>query len=254
VATVAALEVANRFREREVLRRERAETLAELLAGVLDAETASKRLVLAGFEADPRVVLLAMSAPDAFDAARLVEVWTEVGVPHLLLMQRELYALVADRPGWPDALERVPDLRAGASRVFPVAGGIAAARHEARWALQRATESGQTLVRFPDEEANASWLPADAATLRQLVERVLGPVLAYDADRGTDLVRSVRVWLERDRRTESAAKALHVHKHTLAYRLRRVEELSGRDLSSMQDAVDVWLALRAHHVLAGAEG
>jgi PucR-like helix-turn-helix protein len=236
-----------------VLRRERAETLAELLAGVLDAEAASTRLVFAGFRADADVVLLAMSAPDGFDATPLVEAWTELGVPHLILHQLELYALVAALPGWPTALEGVPDVCVGASRAFRVAGGLAAARHEAHWALQRAIEREQRLVRFPDQEDNAGWLPSDAATLREIVARVLGPVLAYDADRGTELIRSLRVWLERDRRTQSAASALHIHTHTLAYRMRRVEELSGRDLSRMQDVVDIWLALRAHQVLTGVE-
>lgn len=252
VATVAALEVANRFREREVVRREGAETLAELLAGVLDAETAAKRLRFAGFEPGAPVVLLAMSAEEDLDAASLVEGWTEVGVPHLLLHQRDLYALVAADPDWPLGLEGVEGLRAGASGPFDVASGVAAARHEAQWALQRAAETDHPLVRFPAEDANAAWLPADAAALRELVDRVIGPVIGYDRARGTDLVRSVRVWLEQDRRTERAARSLHVHKHTLAYRLRRVEELTGRDLSRMQDGVDVWLALRAHQVLAGA--
>ncbi len=250
VATVAALEVANRFREREVLRREGAETLSELLAGVLDVETAKKRLRFAGFEAERQAVLVAISPPEGFDATRLVDGWTEVEVPHLLLHQRDLYALLALEPEWPAPLLDVDGLHAGASRAFTVSSGVAAARHEARWALQRAIEGDQRLVRFPEEDANASWLPADAGTLRELVDRVLGPVLAYDAARGTELARSVRVWLELDRRTETAARALHVHKHTLAYRLGRVEDLTGRDLSRMQDAVDVWLALRAHQVLS----
>ena len=74
---------------------------------------------------------------------------------------------------------------------------------------------------------------------------VLGPVLAYDADHGDLLVPSVRVWLERDRHTTQAAASLHVHPNTLAYRVRRFEQLSGRDLRSTPDLAEVWLALRA---------
>jgi purine catabolism regulator len=109
------------------------------------------------------------------------------------------------------------------------------------------------LVWFPEDDANAAWLPVDAAALRELVERVLGPVLAYDSARGTELVRSLRVWLEQDRRTERAARSLRVHKHTLTYRLGRVQELTGKDLSRMEDVVNLWLALRAHEVI-GSEG
>ncbi len=253
MATVAALELANRFREREVVRREGAETLAELLAGALDADSAAKRLALAGFASKGRLVLLAIRAPAGFDATTLVQAWGELGFPHLLLQQRELYGLVPADPEALGAIEGTDGLRAGASRPFPIGSALAAARHEAHWALQRAVEGDIPLVRFPEDDANAAWLPADAAALRELVERVLGPVLAYDSARGTELVRSLRVWLEQDRRTERAARSLRVHKHTLAYRLGRVQELTGKDLSRMEDVVNLWLALRAHEVI-GSDG
>ncbi len=60
-----------------------------------------------------------------------------------------------------------------------------------------------------------------------------------------------RVWLNLDRRTERAAGVLNIHKHTLQYRLRRVEQLTGRDLARVQDTVDVWLALQALEVIGG---
>ena len=106
------------------------------------------------------------------------------------------------------------------------------ARREALWALQRAIEQGIALVAFPEEGDDTTWLPADAAVLRALVERVLGPVLAHDEVRRSELIRSLRVWLAQDRRTERAARLLNVHKHTLQYRLRRVEQLTGRDLNA----------------------
>lgn len=56
--------------------------------------------------------------------------------------------------------------------------------------------------------------------------------------------------MERDRRTETAATALHIHPNTLAYRLRRFGALSGRDLSSTGALTEVWLAIQA----AGALG
>ncbi|GAA2408386.1 hypothetical protein GCM10010420_40890 [Streptomyces glaucosporus] len=77
-----------------------------------------------------------------------------------------------------------------------------------------------------------------------LVEHVLGEALRYDAAHGPRLVRSVRTWLERDRRTDEAA-ALHVHPSTLSYRLRRFGELTGRDLSATEALAEVWPAVRA---------
>ncbi|WP_341538463.1 helix-turn-helix domain-containing protein [Streptacidiphilus pinicola] len=51
--------------------------------------------------------------------------------------------------------------------------------------------------------------------------------------------------MERDRRTEAAAHALHIHPNTLAYRLRRFAELTGRDPATTESFAEVWLALRA---------
>jgi PucR family transcriptional regulator, purine catabolism regulatory protein len=45
------------------------------------------------------------------------------------------------------------------------------------------------------------------------------------------------------------SEALHVHKQTVIYRMRRVEELTGRRLQRMEDVVNIWLALRVLDLL-----
>jgi len=247
IATVTMLQLAERYRSREMIRREGAETLAELLTGSLEPEAARKRLSMAGFDPKRALVLLAMDS--GVDAVHLLEGWTELGVPHLLIEQRELYALVHDDPEALLVGETIDGIRAGVSRPFHVGAGLAVARREALWALQRALVRELSLVRFPEEGDDAMWLPTDAAVLRGLVERVLGPVLAHDEIRGTELISTLRVWLDHDRQTERAAGKLNIHKHTLQYRLRRVKELSGRDITRVQDTVDLWLALRALDVI-----
>ncbi|HSL67472.1 MAG TPA: helix-turn-helix domain-containing protein, partial [Actinomycetota bacterium] len=72
----------------------------------------------------------------------------------------------------------------------------------------------------------------------------------YDGVHGTDLVRSLRAFLERNARWESAAQDLYVHRHTLRYRMRKVEELTGRNLSTARDRMEFFLALRARELLA----
>jgi purine catabolism regulatory family protein/PucR-like helix-turn-helix protein len=75
--------------------------------------------------------------------------------------------------------------------------------------------------------------------------RVLGPLLTYDAEQHTDLVHTVRVFLECSGSPTRAAKALHVHVNTLRYRIGRAGELLGADLTEFTDQLDVYLALRA---------
>jgi len=73
-----------------------------------------------------------------------------------------------------------------------------------------------------------------------------------DRFRGRD--RSLQAFLERNARWEAAAAELFVHRHTLRYRMRKVEELTGRDLTSARDRMELFLALRARDLLASADG
>ena len=76
-------------------------------------------------------------------------------------------------------------------------------------------------------------------------ERIIGPLIEYDREHGSDLVRSLRVFLEHNRSWQRSAEVLHVHKQTLVYRMGRVETLTGRSLREMGDVVQLWLGLRA---------
>ncbi|MFD2354927.1 PucR family transcriptional regulator [Nonomuraea ferruginea] len=118
------------------------------------------------------------------------------------------------------------------------------ARREAEWAATRAAESGQPLVVY-GRDPTGRWLPDDADTLAALVDHVLGEVIAYDAAHGSQLLATVRTWMEHDRRAEDTAALLHIHPNTLAYRLRRFASLTGRDLTSTTAFTEVWLALQA---------
>ena len=96
-------------------------------------------------------------------------------------------------------------------------------------------------------------LQEDAA-LEALSRGLLAPLRAYDQRQHGDLVASLRTFLEHNGNWEAAARALAVHRHTLRYRIRRVAELTGRDLESAADRVEFWLALQAADVLGGRGG
>ncbi len=138
-----------------------------------------------------------------------------------------------------------PDAAPGGVSVGPFTAGssVAVARREARWALARALEAGRAVVSYGDDRTG-KWLTSEAADLRVLAEQVLGAVVEYNEVHGTGLVPSVRVWLEHDRQTDRAARALHVHPNTLLYRIRRFEQISGRSLASTESLAEVWLAMR----------
>ncbi|HMJ02164.1 MAG TPA: helix-turn-helix domain-containing protein [Conexibacter sp.] len=85
----------------------------------------------------------------------------------------------------------------------------------------------------------------DGELLGVFEHAVLGAVERWDAAHGSDLVETVETFLEEGARWRSTAARLHVHTNTLRYRLRRVEELTGRDLGKTADRVDLYLALQA---------
>ena len=88
------------------------------------------------------------------------------------------------------------------------------------------------------------------SALEGFVRAVLGPLMDRDRVRSSELVASVRAFVESGGRWEPGAEALGVHRHTLRYRIRQAEELLGRDLTSTEDQLEIWLALKASDILA----
>ncbi|GAA2425282.1 hypothetical protein GCM10010191_41940 [Actinomadura vinacea] len=75
--------------------------------------------------------------------------------------------------------------------------------------------------------------------------RLLGPLEEYDSVRQAELLHTLEVFLSCSGSWNRTATRLHVHVNTLRYRIRRIEELTGRDLGTLEDRVDFFLALRA---------
>src|SRR5439155_8760037 len=125
---------------------------------------------------------------------------------------------------------------------------------EARYALQVCRTEGREQAEFADLGTYQLLLSLqDPDALRTFADSVLAPVDRYDREHGGDLLPSLQAFLERNARWEAAAAELYVHRHTLRYRMRKVEELTGRDLTSARDRMELFLALRARDLLASAD-
>ncbi|MEU9135380.1 PucR family transcriptional regulator [Streptomyces sp. NPDC048404] len=126
------------------------------------------------------------------------------------------------------------------------AGPIAAraAYKQAEQALSVARRRGRFLVEH-EELAAGSVLPllADDA-VRAFADGLLRALHEHDATGRGDLVASLRAWLSRHGQWDAAAADLGVHRHTLRYRMRRVEEILGRSLDDPDVRMELWLALK----------
>jgi purine catabolism regulator len=127
------------------------------------------------------------------------------------------------------------------------AGPIAAsaAYKQAEQALSVARRRGRVLVEH-ERMAAGSVLPllADDA-VRAFADGMLRPLYEHDATGRGDLVASLHAWLSKHGQWDAAAAELGVHRHTLRYRMRRVEEILGRSLDDPDVRMELWLALKA---------
>jgi purine catabolism regulator len=116
-------------------------------------------------------------------------------------------------------------------------GAEGPAQAASRVATYQDLGSFQLLLSLQDEEA-----------LRLFCDSILGPIEAGDGHYGGELMRSLEAFIEENGQWERAARRLYCHRHTLRYRIRRVEELTGRSLSSARDRIEFWLALRGREI------
>ena len=254
--TVVALELMHRRIERETERRLAGDVLAEALTGRLHPEELQARLRPFGLGEETAV--LAFAPPDPSSAAPLLE---------RSLARSDVRGLVATRAGLlfavinadgHDAMEvarqaktQLGEVRAAASRIGPT-HSLRLSFHEARCALEavriangRAPEVAsykdlgafQLLLSLQDDEALASYCRG-----------VLGPVEEGEGDYGDELLRSLDAFIEHNGHWERAAQALYCHRHTLRYRIKRIEQLTGRDFSQARDRIEFWLALRGREL------
>jgi purine catabolism regulator len=89
----------------------------------------------------------------------------------------------------------------------------------------------------------------DTLSLEVFYDSVLGKLQDYDEQNSSDLVKSLACFLEANGHWGDAAEKLYVHRHTLRYRMKRVEEITGRDLNQSQDRMEFWLALKAKELI-----
>ncbi len=92
----------------------------------------------------------------------------------------------------------------------------------------------------------ADEFPAEARTF---VDETLGKLVEYDRENRSDLVETLRVALESNLNVSEAAERLHVHRNTLLYRLRRVEEISGWNLENPDSRLALHLAVKLYGLL-----
>jgi DNA-binding PucR family transcriptional regulator len=97
-----------------------------------------------------------------------------------------------------------------------------------------------------------SAMSEDPAELQRFYAETVEPLVAYDEQYDTELVRTVEAFLDNDGNVAGTAQKLFTHRHTIRYRLERVRELSGLDVGSTDGREKLSLGLKAMRVLGVA--
>ncbi|WP_171169565.1 PucR family transcriptional regulator ligand-binding domain-containing protein [Streptomyces sp. I05A-00742] len=138
-------------------------------------------------------------------------------------------------------------LTLGVSAAVHSAEGLRGALEEARHARRvAAARPGRVCAAGHQELAShvllLPFVPDDVR--RAFTARLLDPLREYDHRHRAELIPTLEAFLDSDGSWTRCATRLHLHVNTLRYRVGRIEQLTGRDLSRLEDKLDFFLALR----------
>jgi purine catabolism regulator len=285
VVTVTALELVKKKAVAETEKRLAGDFFDELVASDLYEEEIARRLAFFGLEPDAEHLLMLIDidgfkafldgereeavvqdikerlhwAVDEFLARRStpfisasrsdsVVVLVQLGsdsAASIMRMAQELHTTIG---------EMLPEITVsmGLGRPHRSLVDLRQSYYEATYAIKIRKLKGDTnvLASFDDLGSYGLLLGLqDTLSLEVFYDSVLGALREYDEENSSDLVKSLAYFLEANGHWGDAAERLYVHRHTLRYRMKRVEEITGRSLESAQDRMEFWLALKAKELI-----
>jgi purine catabolism regulator len=227
--------------------------LAEQVAAIVVERPAGGRAPAAPVEDGLAVALRDEAAPGLVASTGSLTCALVAGMP-----EDDLFAL-ADRVALRLTSDGEDALRIGVGRAVP-GGEARRSFHEARCAVEAlalgvsstaANGSGSARAATYKDLGSFQLLLSlqDDEALRLFCDSILGPIEMSEGHYGGELMRSLEAFIEENGQWERAARRLYCHRHTLRYRIRRVEELTGRNLGSARDRIEFWLALRGRELV-----
>lgn len=196
---------------------------------------------------------------EAIVAAAASQVTPEGG-PEPIVMQKgeqSIALLPADPASDPAVMPEKLVAELGGEWVFGVGGpepgleGIRRSYLEAREAFEigQALASGNRVYRF-DDLLLYHFLRAEPGLVDRFIDQTLGPLIEYDERRKGDLLNTAEAYFDSDGSVKMAGEKLFAHPHTVSYRLKQVEKLTGWSLRDPEDKLRLQLALRAYRLAA----
>ncbi len=257
-ATALALENA---RERET-ERAHGGVLARLVNGVIEPGAAARQVAAQGCDLSGGL----FASVTEVGSGRPLEALSVIGseFPQALpeLVGDRLYALLPSRRGEPRAAAGLADrLRVygltGTSSHYGDPREIARAVSEAEMVLEALGEDSPAARDLESGDGSGVYrllfraLASDPEEVRRFYEDTIAPLVNHDNQYRGDLLPTLESYLGNDCNMNATARAIYAHRHTVAYRLERVKELTGLDPAATEDRERLGLGLKALRIVEG---
>jgi purine catabolism regulator len=264
--TVIELELLKRRAVREAERRLAGDLVEELLEAGLPERELERHVRVFGFhDGMPLTFVLLRSrshAPGEL-GRRAAEALAAGGVRGVVAARDGGVCALIEADDRADAEERATSLRASLEGLLgrgDLLCGVGLPRRrpselrrsydEALYALEASAALGGARIGTPSDLGSLQLILSlqDSRGMALFCDAVLGPLERHDRRSNARLCESLEAYIEANGRWADAAARLYVHRHTLRYRIQRIEDLTGRDLGNAHDRLEFWLALKAREV------
>ncbi len=143
-------------------------------------------------------------------------------------------------------------LAAGVGGVYAGPSGLARSFREAVQSLQmvEALLGGARTLAYQRLDVYRLLYPLrESEVLEEFYDQVLGPLERYDREHRAELIPTLEAFFACDGNLQRTAERLFLHRNSLAYRLRRIQEITGMDLRRWEDCFRLQLALKIRPIL-----
>jgi sugar diacid utilization regulator len=134
--------------------------------------------------------------------------------------------------------------------------GLAQAMQEAELVLDVLRHSDASAERVSADAGSGTYrllfrvLASRPEEVRSFYEDTVAPIVRYDEQYRSDLLHTLDAYLDHNCNMNATAAAIYAHRHTVAYRLDRIRELTGLDPTHSEDRERLGLGLKAHRIIA----
>ncbi|WP_327242172.1 PucR family transcriptional regulator [Streptomyces sp. NBC_01320] len=252
--TVVALELSQSLVAIEHRRRLGAELLAQLMEGRIDPRVGRRQLTSFGMDvAEARLLAISSTEVGKLRDSHIA-LWRNA-VPHAAAHHSGVLYLIAVDVGDVSEVMRAelgPQALIGASGVIRSVERMPEALREANWALRAADGMPGRTFSYGDATPFIGVGSIDDAAA--LVTRALGPLIEYERVHDTPLLATLDAYLANQRSWQKTADVLRVHRQTVLYRIRKVEEITGLSINESRHIAELWLAMQARALLLPGDG